>query len=226
MKDKKRASPLYVYFLVGDHVLPVPNDKALNIALSKETWFAKFINQEETKELSLTSEHKFDQDISISQDDTIYIYVLAKKEYEYPIFFRGLLDYFIKNKELRYDQYLKNEISKSIFDKLMDYYLIDIKKEHLKMVANTLQRFIDLISIEVKKQYRMCEFEIQFGFKSTLHYEYFDPNKATFTNFEEKGTEYNIISNSELYKIVKCMIKKKFNNCVVNRFFNSNNSSY
>ncbi|CAG8841788.1 6638_t:CDS:2, partial [Gigaspora margarita] len=88
MKDKKQTAPLYVYFLVGDHVLPVPNNKALDIALSKETWFAKFINREETKELSLTSEHKFDQDVGISQNDTIHIYVLAKKEYEIVGLFR------------------------------------------------------------------------------------------------------------------------------------------
>ncbi|CAG8854303.1 18475_t:CDS:1, partial [Gigaspora margarita] len=78
----------------------------------------------------------------------------------------------------------------------------------------------------VERHNEMCEFKIQFNFKSTLHYEYFDPNKATLTDFEEKCTGYNIISNLELYEIVKLMIKKEFNACVVNRFFNSNKSSY
>ncbi|CAG8826238.1 14962_t:CDS:2, partial [Gigaspora margarita] len=155
---------------VGDYVLPVPNDKALDTALSKET--------------------------CISSNDSIQIYVLAKKEYEYPIFLRGLLDYFVKDKELRYDQHLKDEIPKSIFEELMDYYLIDIKERHLKMVGNTIRRFIDLICIE-----------------------YFDPNKATLTDFEEQCTGYNIISNPELYEIIKLM-------SVVNRFLNSDKSSY
>ncbi|CAG8639127.1 11745_t:CDS:1 [Gigaspora margarita] len=226
MKTQKRDAPLYVYFQVGNYVLPVPNDKALDTALSKETWLSKFINREETKELLLTSKHKFDQDVSISSNDSIQIYVLAKKEYEYPIFFRGLLDYFVKNKELRYDQHLKDEIPKSIFEELMDYYLIDIKERRLKMVGNMIRGLVDLICIEVERQYKMCEFKIRFNFKPILHYEYFDPNKATLTDFEEKGTRYNIISNLKLYEIVKLMIKKEFDDCVVNWFLNSDDSSY
>ncbi|CAG8716612.1 15823_t:CDS:1, partial [Racocetra fulgida] len=80
MKTNKRVAPPYIYFQIGDYVLPVPNDKALDIALSKDTWFARFMNREETQELLLTAKHKFDQDVGISRNDMILIYVLAKKE--------------------------------------------------------------------------------------------------------------------------------------------------